>query len=160
MSAGNRLKPTHTPKNWECVWNVHTHISRTKDQTTEGKTKMQTTKRQLRLSDIDALKTLLEKIWALGDRDEMSIKHIGHGLAGLATYGTHKAALDYELPNVEMTDRQLEKLGEYWQQVKEFLHGVSREELESVFAYLPIAVYGALYLDTYSDYYREGGKNA
>ncbi len=121
---------------------------------------MNSTKRQLRLSDIDALKTLLEKIWALGDRDEMSIKHIGHGLAGLATYGTWKAALDYELPDMDMTDIQLERLGEYWQQVKEFLHGVSREELLSVFKYLPIAVYGAIYLDTHSDYYKLGGDNA
>jgi len=128
--------------------------------TTEGKTKMKTTKRQLRLSDIDALKTLLEKIWALGDKDEMSIKHIGHGLAALATWGDWEDGLDYPMPDMDMTDRQLEALSEYWQQVKEFLHGVSREELVSVFEYVPIAVYGALYLDTYSDYYRQGGDNA
>jgi hypothetical protein len=120
---------------------------------------MESTKRQLRLSDIDALKTLLEQIWALGDKDEMSIKHIGHGLAALTTWGDWEDGLDYSLPDMDMTDRQLEKLGEYWQQVKEFLHGVSREECLSVFAYLPIAVYGALYLDTYSDYYKEGGQN-
>ena len=118
---------------------------------------MQDTKRLLRLEDIDALKTLLEEIWALGDKDEMSVKHIGHGLAALATYGTWKAALDYELPDMEMTDKQLERLGEYWQQVKEFLHGVSRDELMSVFQYLPIAAYGAIYLDLIDDYYKEGG---
>jgi len=100
---------------------------------------MQDTKRLLRLEDIDALKTLLEEIWAL------------------ATYGTWKAALDYELPDMEMTDKQLERLGEYWQQVKEFLHGVSRDELMSVFQYLPIAAYGAIYLDLFDDYYKEGG---
>ena len=121
---------------------------------------MEITKRQLGLSDIDALKTLLEKIWALGDKDEMSIKHIGHGLASLATWGDWDHGFDYPVPNGEMTDRQFEKLSAYWQQVKEFLHGVSREELVSVFEYLPIAVYGALYLDTFSDYYREGGTNA
>jgi hypothetical protein len=120
---------------------------------------MDTIKRVLRLSDIDALNTLLQKIWKLGDRDEMSIKHIGHGLAALASYGTWKAALDYELPNMDMTEKQLEKLGDYWQQVKEFLHGVSRDELVSVFGYLPIAVYGALYLDLHSDYYKEVGQN-
>ncbi len=121
---------------------------------------MENTKRQLRLSDIDALKTILEDIWALGDKDEMSIKHIGHGLAALATWGDWEDGLDYSLPNVEMTDRQLEKLGEYWQQVKEFLHGVSRDEMLSVFKYLPIAVYGAVYLESHADYYREGGANA
>jgi competence transcription factor ComK len=40
MSADNRLKPTHIQKSWECVWNVHTHISHTKKTTNEGKTKM------------------------------------------------------------------------------------------------------------------------
>lgn len=118
---------------------------------------METRKRVLRMEDIDALNTLLQKIWRLGDRDEMSIKHIGHGLAALSTYGTWKAALDYEVPDMEMTEKKLEKLAEYWQQVKEFLHGVSREELVSVFGYLPIAVYGALYLDTHADYYKEKG---
>ena len=121
---------------------------------------MSNTKRQLRLSDIDALKTLLEKIWALGDKDEMSIKHIGHGLASLATWADWENGLDYPMPDMDMTDRQLEALSEYWQQVKEFLHGVSREELMGVFEYLPIAVYGAIYLDTHSDYYKEGGANA
>ena len=118
---------------------------------------MQTTKRLLRMEDIDALNTLLNNIWKLGDKDEMSIKHIGHGLAALATYGTWKAALDYDLPDMDMTDKQLEKLSKYWQQVKEFLHGVSRDELISVFEYLPISVYAAVYLERHADYYREDG---
>ena len=116
---------------------------------------MERTKRQLGMSDIDALNTLLKNIWKLGDRDEMSIKHIGHGLAALATWGDWEDGLDYSLPDMEMTEKKLEKLANYWQQVKEFLHGVSREELVSVFQYLPIAVYGALYLDTHADYYKE-----
>jgi len=117
--------------------------------------KMNTTKRVLRLEDLDALKTVLEQIWGLGDKDEMSIKHIGHGLAALATYGTWKAALDYELPDMDMTDKKLKKLSENWEQVKQILHGVSLEESAAVFEYLPIAVYGAIYLDTHSDYYKK-----
>ena len=117
--------------------------------------KMNSTKRVLRLEDLDALKTLLEQIWALGDKDEMSIKHIGHGLAALTTYGTWKAALDYELPDMDMTDKKLKKLSENWEQVKQILHGVSLEESAAVFEYLPIAVYGAIYLDTHSDYYKK-----
>jgi hypothetical protein len=46
-----------------------------------------------------------------------------------------------------MSDNKLKKLESYWEQVEEFLHGVSREECEAVFQYLPIAVYGAIYLD-------------
>lgn len=108
---------------------------------------METTKRQLRLSDIDALKTLLEQIWALGDRDEMSIKHIGHGLAAYVATGDSGNRADYETPGMDMTDKKLKKLESLWEQVEEFLYGVSREECLSVFEYLPIAVYGAIYLD-------------
>jgi len=108
---------------------------------------MESTKRQLRLSDIDALKTLLEQIWALGDRDEMSVKHIGHGLAAYVATGDSGNRADYETPDIEMSDNKLKKLESYWEQVEEFLHGVSREECEAVFQYLPIAVYGAIYLD-------------
>jgi hypothetical protein len=113
------------------------------------------TKRKLGLSDIDILRQLLEDIWALGDRDEMSIKHIGHGLAALATWQDWRAGLDYDLPGMDLTDKQLEQLGEYWQQVAGFCSGVTREELISVFSYLPIAVYGAHYLDLFSDYYKQ-----
>jgi hypothetical protein len=109
----------------------------------------------MRMEDIDTLKTLLEKIWALGDRDEMSIKHIGHGLAALVTWQDWRDGLDYSLPDMDMTDEQLEKLAAYWIGVKELLHGVTLEECLFVFKYLPIAVYGAIYLDTHADYYKE-----
>jgi hypothetical protein len=108
---------------------------------------MQGTKRALRLEDIDALKTLLEQIWALGDRDEISIKHIGHGLAAYVATGDSGNRADYETPDIDMTDKKLKKLESLWKQVEEFLYGVSREECLAVFEYLPIAVYGAIYLD-------------
>ena len=108
---------------------------------------MKTTKRQLGLSDIDALKTLLEQIWALGDRDEMSVKHIGHGLASLVATGDYINGIDYDRPDIDMSDDKLDKLEEIWQEVSQILYGVSREECISVFEYLPIAQYGAIYLD-------------
>lgn len=116
------------------------------------------TRRKMRLEDIDALKTLLQEIWALGDRDEMSVKHIGHGLAAIATWGDWRDGLDYDQPGIDMSESQLETLAELWQQVGEWLHGVSREEQISVFEHLPIAQYGAIYLDTFSDYYRQETK--
>jgi hypothetical protein len=110
---------------------------------------------QMRLDEIWLLGTILEKIWRLGDHDEMSIKHIGHGLAALVSGKDWQDALDYDLPNEEITDKQLEKLKAYWLDVKQLIHGVTRAELIGVFKYLPIAVYGAVYLDTFSDYYKE-----
>ena len=108
---------------------------------------MADTKRQLRLRDMYALKMLLEDIWALGDKDEMSVKHIGHGLAAYVATGDSGNRADYETPDIDMSDEKLEKLESIWEQVEEFLHGVSREECLAVFEYLPIAVYGAIYLD-------------
>jgi hypothetical protein len=108
---------------------------------------METTKRQMRLEDIDALNTMLQNIWKMGDRDEMSIKHIGHGLASFVATGDSGNRLDYETPDVEMTDKALEKLEDLWLDVESVLYGVSRAECISVFEYLPIANYGAIYLD-------------
>lgn len=44
------------------------------------------------------LEQKLQAIWRTGDRDEMSIKHIGHGLAALIAYGDWKQAEDYRYP--------------------------------------------------------------
>jgi hypothetical protein len=108
---------------------------------------MNTTQRQLRLEDIDRLNTALQQIWKLGDRDEMSIKHIGHGLAAFVSTGDSGNRLDYETPDIDMTDKKLKKLDNLWREVESVLYGVSREECLAVFEYLPIANYGAIYLD-------------
>jgi hypothetical protein len=108
---------------------------------------MESTKRKIGLSDMDILNTILTDIWKLGDRDEMSIKHIGHGLAAYVATGDSGNRADYETPDIDMTDRKLKKLESLWKEVEGFLSGVSREECVSVFRYLPIAVYGSIYLD-------------
>ena len=41
------------------------------------------------------LKATLDGIWAKGDRDECSVKHIGHGLAAIVTGGTWENCVDY-----------------------------------------------------------------
>jgi hypothetical protein len=108
---------------------------------------METTKRVLRLEDIDAVKTLLEEIWALGDRDEMSVKHIGHSLASLVATGDVINAIDYNRPDMDMSNDKLDQLEEKWHHVTQWLHGVSRKECIAVFEYLPIAQYGAIFLE-------------
>lgn len=40
----------------------------------------------------------LDAIWRRGDRDEMSIKHIGHALAALIAFGDWKQGADYRYP--------------------------------------------------------------
>lgn len=41
----------------------------------------------------------LDAIWRTGDRDEMSLKHIGHALAALVAFGDWSKGADYSLPN-------------------------------------------------------------
>lgn len=114
---------------------------------------METTKRQMRLEDVSAVNDLLNEIYSLGDKDEMSIKHIGHGLASFITWGDWKRGADYNLPNVRMTKIKMQKLEDAWQGVMEWFYGVSKAEILSVVAYLPIASYAVAYLDLFDDYY-------
>lgn len=41
----------------------------------------------------------LEKIFDLGDRDECSWKHLGHGVASILAFGTWEELIDYTVPN-------------------------------------------------------------
>lgn len=40
----------------------------------------------------------LDAIWRRGDRDEQSIKHIGHAVAAIVAFGNWRGAIDYTLP--------------------------------------------------------------
>ena len=108
---------------------------------------MNTTQSALSAEKTQQFTALLNEIWKLGDHDEMSIKHIGHGLASFVATGDSGNRLDYETPDIEMSDKALEKLESLWRDVESVLYGVSREECLAVFEYLPIAIYGAFYLD-------------
>jgi hypothetical protein len=93
------------------------------------------------------LKALLNEIWKLGDHDEMSIKHIGHGLAALVAFGDWQRAIDYDRPRQNLTKANETKLFAYWEQVKESLEGLSRADSIALFESLDIAWYGAAYLE-------------
>jgi hypothetical protein len=93
------------------------------------------------------LETLLNEIWKLGDRDEMSIKHVGHGLAALVALGDWQLAIDYDRPAEKLTNKKETELANYWQLVKQNLDGMTRDECVSLFESLDIAWYGAAYLD-------------
>ena len=93
------------------------------------------------------LETLLNEIWKLGDRDEMSIKHIGHGLAALVAFGDWQRAIDYDRPAAKLTKKKETDLANYWQLVKQNLDGMNRAECVELFESLDIAWYGAAYLE-------------
>ena len=93
------------------------------------------------------LETLLNEIWKLGDRDECSIKHVGHGLAALVALGDWQRAIDYDRPADKMTKQKETALANYWKLVKQNLDGMNRAECFALFESLDIAWYGAAYLE-------------
>ena len=52
--------------------------------------------------DLDEMKPILDglsKIYDLGDRDECSWKHVGHGVASILAFDTWTELIDYTVPN-------------------------------------------------------------
>jgi hypothetical protein len=109
--------------------------------------KMNTTEKALSAEKREILTALLNAIWKLGDRDEMSIKHIGHGLAALTTWGDWERAIDYNRPHYKMTKAKEEILAGLWADVKALLEGLTRAQCIAVFESLEIAWYGYAYLE-------------
>jgi hypothetical protein len=108
---------------------------------------METTHTALSAEKTKQLTALLNEIWKLGDKDEMSIKHIGHGLAALVAWGDWKRAIDYDRPHYKMTKRSEEMLEALWANVKKLLEGLTRDQCLALFESLEIAWYGYAYLE-------------
>ena len=52
--------------------------------------------------DLDEMRPILDnlsKIYDLGDRDECSWKHLGHGIASILAFDTWTELIDYTVPN-------------------------------------------------------------
>lgn len=58
------------------------------------------------------LTQILNSIWRRGDQDEMSIKHIGHGLAALIAHNDWRKGDDYNYP--DFLDSDSEPAIHYW----------------------------------------------
>lgn len=54
------------------------------------------------------------EIYDMGDQDEMSWKHLGHGIGALLSDHDWKSAEDYNHPDVDLTREQLMKLDACW----------------------------------------------
>ena len=70
------------------------------------------------------LEQQFDAIWRLGDRDECSIKHIGHAIAALIVTGDWRKGVDYDTPwghypygqTLEL-ERKEQRLFEKWEKV-------------------------------------------
>ena len=94
------------------------------------------------------LENLLDQVWRAGDRDEMSIKHIGHALAALITYDDWTKGDDYTMPNYLDNEEAMtalrNKISAIWQQIQEMKNEIGREDFtrvveESKFGFYPMS---------------------
>lgn len=69
------------------------------------------------MKQTETIANRLIQIFNLGDRDEMSWKHIGHSVASILAYDTWELGDDYFLPKEKMTDDEMRTLDECWSDV-------------------------------------------
>lgn len=78
--------------------------------------------------DAASMNAALDGIWRMGDRDECSIKHIGHATAALAAGRDWSEGVDYSTPwstpvdpspgLVKVLDQRYAQLGKRWAKVQ------------------------------------------
>lgn len=105
------------------------------------------------------LEQKLQAIWRLGDQDEMSIKHIGHGIAAMITYGDWRRAADYRFPDsyaFDLTEAQEEKaldnldksLVPRWAKISALLDKWGRDKFLEDLQHTSFGFYALSYLDS------------
>lgn len=107
----------------------------------------------------------LDAIWRRGDRDEMSIKHIGHGLAALVAFGDWRDSEDYRYPiyygandwtelQVRNAYQNLDDLLERkWTRIADYLDDWGKDKFLQVLEQSKFSFHALTYLD--NDYYSQ-----
>ncbi len=99
------------------------------------------------MSNTKKLEVTLDKIWRAGDKDEMSIKHIGHGLAAVIAYGDWTEGDDYNLPNWYENEVSIEALRKritpLWEAVEQMKNELGTDDFievvrQSKFSFYPL----------------------
>ena len=101
----------------------------------------------------------LTAIWRRGDQDEMSIKHIGHGLAALIAHGDWRKADDYNRPQYygdrgwtplqeENAYRNLDRIiSVKWDRVAKYLDDWGKDKFLEVLEESSFGFYALSYLE-------------
>lgn len=110
------------------------------------------------------LENLLDQIWRAGDRDEMSIKHIGHALAAIIAFDDWTKGDDYEMPNYLEDKAAQKRLAEFitpiWEQIQEMKNAVGREDFIKVVEQSKFGFYPMSYLEMeWLSYAKQGESN-
>jgi hypothetical protein len=95
------------------------------------------------------LRRYLTDIWNMGDRDEMSWKHIGHGCAALLATDNWRECLDYRRPNERLTPEEYTKLDSLWFMVKDTMNKNGKQWFIDTLAILSEVDPRMMYADTY-----------
>ena len=115
--------------------------------------------------EIHNLNQSLDAIWRRGDRDEMSIKHIGPGLAALVAFGDWRKGEDYEYPiyygaegwsdlQVKNAYRNLDDLlDQKWGRIAQYLDDWGKDKFLEVLEQSKFSFHALWYLD--NDYYSQ-----
>ena len=110
------------------------------------------------------LTQILDSIWRRGDRDEMSIKHIGHALAAMVAHNDWRKGDDYNYPDYcdfenpiaqDNWKKQMDKFLELkWGKVKVIQDKVGTTEFIDVIAESKFSFYPLSYLtESWLSYY-------
>jgi hypothetical protein len=98
------------------------------------------------------LNRYLSDIFDMGDRDEMSWKHIGHGCASLLATDNWRECLDYRRPDERLTPEQYTKLDALWYLVADIMKKQGKQWfINSLYVlqdHNPKLLYSATYLGT------------
>ena len=82
----------------------------------------------------------LHKIFDLGDRDEMSYKHLGHGIAGILAFDNWEEAIDYTYPSDytewEGNADRIAKLDRLWSEIHFTIDEMGYQEFVDDIGYL------------------------
>jgi hypothetical protein len=95
------------------------------------------------------LNRYLSDIFDLGDRDEMSWKHIGHGCAALLATDNWRECVDYRRPDERLTPEEYTKLDALWFMVADIMKKQGKQWF--INSLLILSKYNSklMYADTY-----------
>ena len=108
--------------------------------------------------DTHTLNLILDGIWRRGDRDEESIKHIGHALAAIIAFGDWTKGVDYELPqnwfseldhvNTWRRDNLRKQITPRWAKVMAMYERLGKEAFTEVVSESKFGFYPMSYLES------------
>jgi len=94
----------------------------------------------------EEIEQALLTIFQMGDRDEMSWKHLGHGVAALLAFGDWRQAVDYTVPGDPVNE---ERLASWWELIRKHVEKIGEQAVLDWLPKLELTRGEFLYLNNY-----------